>query len=1331
MESLDWDAFERLPGEPDGNFERLCRAVIRRNFGRFGDFSARANQAGVEFHLKLHTACSLGQPGDWVGWQCRWYGLGQGEQIGTARRRKIAEAVETTHRHLPGLTHWFLWTRRPLTPTDEAWFQALPTHMRLGRLTATEVEEYLSGEAAVLRATYFGELVLTPVALAELHARAVAPIRDRWWVPEVHQIVPAEQRLRQMLGQPEGWPELSQTAARLAAEADAVDAGGQGIGSDLREPLTALVASTRSTAESLAEVAGHLDRLDLDGLARLLAASPGAPDLAVRSLPRQLRAVRHPASMPAANALDALRTARRLLGELGDETATRLVAVTADAGCGKSELAAHLTAPAGRNPAGVLLHGRDLRAGGTLDQLAGRVVVHGSPVRSMEALVAALDAAGQRAGQRLPLIIDGLNEAEDPRDWKPELASLAQALRPYPYVLVVCTLRPPFAAEALPESICQVPMPGFAGVTAEAVGRYFAHYRIDPADADLPFDLLEHPLTLRLFCEVTNRDRSRTVGVEAMPGSLTVLFDRYLGQVADRVAELAPRQHRYHAQDVLAAFGQIGAALWEGRDRSLGLGDLRRRLADAARPWDASLVRALEHEGVLLSSPDPGDGPRSGKRLGVAFDRLAGHLIAESLIEQHGASGLAALLRQPETVTALSRGPGGHTLAEDILYGLVGLVPLRLRGQQVWRMVAEPLQAAALEQAAMLDGRSLDAATVDRLAALAAEPVGWGHGLFHRLYQTRGAVAHPLDAEFLDRVLRPMPVAQRDPHWTEWVRRNEDGLSADLGRLEARWRSDRPPAPADRLRARWVMWLLTSTVRPLRDRATRALYWFGRRDPAGLFALALDSLAVNDPSVPERVLAAAHGVAMAHQFPDPEFADHLGPYLAGVRDRLLGPTATHPTSHWLVWRHAQGAWDIARRFHPAAVPGGVPDATPLPFAPGPAVTPIPPEDRRAGVIDLTLRMDFKNYTIGRLIRKRRNYDMDHPDHRAAMGHVRGVVWQLGWRDRPFTALDNSIAHEERYRRAGKTDRYGKKYGWVGFYTHAGELADAGELPDDKRLSDLGIDPSFPEPPRPASDTGLTWLDSNQPDDLRWLCSEPTLVPDALLHRDEAGSAAGPWVAAYAWLECEDRVRGRRVYGRVQAFLVDDGDVDRLVGAFNARQYPGGFWLPDLPKDYYTFAGEVPWSDQFGRAAGADTDGQPYLADVELDDESDIPVEVLAHEFAWEDHHSTLNTAGGALVASRAFSAAFDLRGVPQTFDQQTPDGGWAARSFAAPAGYTGNVLYLRTDLIRAYAAGRRLVWLMWGERLLDRVAYDTDDRLQQAHASGDNDWRAVRRLDDV
>jgi len=114
--------------------------------------------------------------------------------------------------------------------------------------------------------------------------------------------------------------------------------------------------------------------------------------------------------------------------------------VLADAGCGKTQLSAQLTTPDGNHPAGVLLHGRDLAARSSLDDLARRVTIGTIHVPSFEALLAALDAAGRRAQARLPLIIDGLNEAQDARDWRSLLAAVRTTLANYPYVLLVCTL---------------------------------------------------------------------------------------------------------------------------------------------------------------------------------------------------------------------------------------------------------------------------------------------------------------------------------------------------------------------------------------------------------------------------------------------------------------------------------------------------------------------------------------------------------------------------------------------------------------------------------------------------------------------------------------------------------------------------------------------------------------------------------------------------------------------------------------------------------------------------------------------------------------------------
>lgn len=1320
MPALNWDIFAGLPGSAEKNFELLCRGIVRQNFGSYGTFRALANQPGVEFHLKLDKHCAaLGDPGRWWGWQCKWYDLAANGALGSTRRTKIEEGLRKTEEHLPDLTDWVLWTRRTLTKDDQDWFNGLSSKMTLHLWTGDEVENLLAGPAAVLRGTYFGELVLTPDILRERHEQAVAPIRARWQ-PNVHHVGEAERELRRMLGEVEAWNTLRELATELRASTEAVESS-PAVPTALEPFVTGVVATARQSADTLDRVAAGIGVGDLDLLRDEFTARSRALPVEVATAPRRLRAGKQRAGLYATNSVAGCHDAIRVLSEVEAGFSSRLVAILAPAGCGKTHLAAQLTARTTARPHGVLLHGRDLHANHTLDDLARRVSIAAQPVPSMEALLAAVDAAGQRAQKRLPIFIDGLNESEDPRTWKPLLAALETTLAQYPYVLLVCTLRPEFVDDALPDGTRRLEINDYGEETIEAIREHFRYWKIDATDASLP-GFLRHPLTLRLFCEVTNATRQQVVGIGAMPGSLTSLFERYLEQVGVRVVQLASRTHRFYAHDVNAAIATIANKLWESGARSIELGELRSMLGDAQRPWDQSLVRALEHEGVLLRMPSNGS-----DTFVPVYDLLGGHIIANALLAKHGQSSFETWIKDSSTTTLLAGSHDArHPLADDVLGSLVGQVPRRFYAKQVWQLVDEPLRGRALRLAAHLEPAFLDAVTVDALIDLVR---AGDTEILARLWQVRGTQGHPLNAEGLDRALRTMSVADRDLQWTEWVRRNHDDVLGrgrsvlrDLEYLGERWR-DRNVRKGDPLRARWVMWTLTSTVRRLRDQATCALYWFGRIDPEGLFALTIDSLPVNDAYVGERILAAAYGVVMSHQQVDAGFADYLGPFLEQLALALVGQSATAATHHYLVRHYVRGIVAFAAKFYPASIPTSLSGtwafATPTP------VQALSKGDPGADEAGRTLHMDFENYTLGRLFDDRGNYDMNHAGHQAAVAHVRGVVWALGWRTATFDALDRRIAEDAyRHGRADRppVERYGKKYGWIGFFTYAGILGDQGLLPHASPFSDVDIDPSFPEKPPidGSSSVPEAWLSPSIESHESWMRACTTSLPVGIIRRETIGGHSGPWLAVHGHVSAEDRVLGRYTWAFISAMVVSKERRAQLVSALKSGPRP---WVTrDVPSDHYIFAGEIPWHPNFASVALAEN---AYRENVRVGSTRAVDVEVLAHNYAWESYHSALNRAGRARVPSQLFSARFDLRSVAQSFDQLLSDGSRAAITLGGVDGLEGDVVYVREDLLRQYVGDRVVVWFAFGERELRPYPPSPPQWLIDAQRNEANAWHQV------
>ena len=220
MSGLDWEKFRRLPGDPTKNWEDLCRATVFRSFGSAGVMRSVSQQPGVEFHLEIKRSSTvLGTPPRWWAWQCRWYDVQPGRQIGNRRRSAIEESIRKTEELIPEITDWVLWTRRPLTPADQIWFYDIHTSMELHMWTADSLEDLMVGDVEILREAYFGELVLTPESLRSFRDSALTSVSNRW-NPAVHVENDVECEIRRVLGDAQYWPDVASYRDDLSAAID-------------------------------------------------------------------------------------------------------------------------------------------------------------------------------------------------------------------------------------------------------------------------------------------------------------------------------------------------------------------------------------------------------------------------------------------------------------------------------------------------------------------------------------------------------------------------------------------------------------------------------------------------------------------------------------------------------------------------------------------------------------------------------------------------------------------------------------------------------------------------------------------------------------------------------------------------------------------------------------------------------------------------------------------------------------------------------------------------------------------------------------------------------
>lgn len=1341
---LDWNRFKSLSGADTENFEKLCRGIVRRQFGNLGPLREIKNQPGVEFYVTLNTdhPC-LGSKDETVGWQTKWFTYKANGDLTAAGKSQIEHSLNKTKEHVSHINHWYLWTHQTLAKTDQEWYYSLQNNydFTLHLWNQDDLDALLSGQALDLRNTYFGELALTAEMLNEQHEKSVAPIRSRW-LHDVHQQMSAEIKVRQILGEKEAWDEFTAINQQLRIVCEDIE-------TSLNKPeysrwapeLGAFYKSCKTYGNHCELFNNDICDENIEALSQTLVADSKLNNEILKASV-QIRSQNLPLSLSLINAFAYIKDARNLFESAVDQLSKQCVVILADAGGGKTQLAAELTAQTFSRPAGILILGRSLKRNMGLDDLAKNFTFYQNQVNNFEALIAALNAVGERSKRRLPIVIDGLNEAQDPREWKALLESILPVLRKYLNVVLVCTLRTSEKASdqrqtwqkrhtgretaannSIPESAVVILSEGFdEELTPTAISSYFERYKINADQFTAPLDFFSHPLNLKIFCEVTNRKRESEVNVSYFPSSIYSLFREQIGHIANSIVNMTNLERSYQEADIEKAIYFFGECLWEANTRTAKEEVFKQKINFPSVDWNSDIVNLLSQEGMLFRDESE---ESFTYELSPVYDRLGGFIVAEYLIKKNNRLPLTQWVSETGFIEKLfGDDRNQHPLSEDILHALIVLIP-KSTGGQLWKEVPTEIRPSILAKSHLIDKADFCEETINEYKSLIRHD-GISTRDLEQLITLSFALNHPFNGEFLNEILLNLSMADRDLIWTEYLRGQATNVLRGLDGFLNRIRNGETLNPnATKIRLLMLSWYLTSTVAEVRDTASESLLEMGVRYPQTFFEVVLQLLKVNDPYVFERLLGAAYAVTTI-LINSSEYKDAVFDFARNIYNLIFTCTAIYPTTHIMAREYASCTLkmvclhdaEIAKEFDPNVYSHPFSQLVKRPW--GEVIS-----DKEVYFsIGSPFRMDFENYTIGRLIKDRSNYDYSHTGYKNARGNILWRVYDLGWSHEKFEKVESLIESGSRnYSRAQRptVERYGKKYSWIAYYELAGSLQDQGKLDSWGERFDADIDPFFPRETEGSEENEHRFLTDTTLDNKEWIqqSNPPDLV--AVLEINNDGQQ---WVLLDGYISEESKRLDRSLYCSIDTAFISDQDLNALETY--KREKKRIRW-PDQSSVHYIYSGELYLSISNGIPNHSEIEVETshethvierpsiYLGDKHIlggKTTEEVPVftylklHSTSIKYYWENSHSSRENIN-QLVITPWIVRELDLRFNPTNFKYSDKVGNVAVLNIQFNKNsYSNNrnLIYLRKDLFDQLKvkSGYRFIYRVHGERRFAR-----------------------------
>jgi len=966
----------------------------------------------------------------------------------------------------------------------------------------------------------------------------------------------------------------------------------------------------------------------------------------------------------------------------------------------------------------------------------------------------ALEICARVYKSKLVIAIDGLNESTYWKDiWAVGVEEFANEIGlHFPNLLLLTTYRTSYEDVLFPEGYLSYPdgkwqkkveIDGFSAYNVDkAIEKYFAHYQITLQNNSDRLNHFTEPLYLKIFCEAKKGSI-----VSFHNEDMFDVFEAYLEKCNENVVRILDKQPRYNKSFTKDILNKISNKLWEEDKRDV---ELKAIIPDFL---DHETLHAFESEDVLIFRDW-----YEQEVVAFTYDLLNGYLIAKSLLRDiKNSEEVQTLLKSKKFYDSLLDTRPKHPLFDDILRSFA-ILAIKNFGLNSLKSDSPTLTKYSVESLFDLNAEIVlkNELPAKKIIADAFKDISQTWSVISLFETTELILDHPLNFMFLSELLLAMNVDLRDIYWTQQCRQNyseyeEGGLLGFIKNFEKVNRKRKNVSGRIHIAARKIMWFLTSTNRDLRDRATKALYFYGRNYPSEFMELTSYSLKVNDPYVWERTLGAMYGVILAEHSSNKQFREaHLKDMALMLYNSLFADNAPHATTHILARGYASLSVEAALKYFPDLLTDNEIDTIRAPYSKGGI--------REWGEYDYKnergdhsdpIYMDFSNYTIGQIVDEGRSYN-DPESKQQVRRQIYWRIFELGWHSLKFKEIDSRIQsqnHTSRTKKA-KTERYGKKYSWIAFYELAGYRADLGLIKNeykDFRIIGPDIDLSFP---KSNKNNKIKFVDTDYLEDrslplMEWYKDGGGVDVSKYLSVMDLNGHGEKWVCLDAFICQEDKEIHRERFIFIRALLIKNKNLDDVLIRLNEQDFRNR-WIPEKRENHESFAGEMylfeeaTYDNKIKLAFVEETRtykvkrGHPdyyptfnvktfkkeYPEEVvvykKIEKKFNILLPVMEYAFSSE---SSVNDIGYKTVISKEVVKKLELINEAQTFNLKDSQGNIASQEINYSLDYNNkhNLVYLRKDLLDKLLVSNdySLVWGIWGER---QVSFDEVDTMRDLHS---------------